>query len=908
MKYFSQSDPIEDLDLSNRAYHALRSARISTIGDLINFPKEDIPRLRNIGKKTATEIYEILGQIDTIDYTDIADIKAGDNSSNYVDDSLNPTFTGQDGKMYYDIPIKDLGLSIRPYNCLKREGIEYYSQLINMGKPELLDVRSIGKSSFMEICRMKKKVNLLPVSRKQKALPEKKDMVNATVCRYIVSNITKKLRINAKQLFELILPLFDDEDKNDCPLVLKANPSLLENLSDIPLLHNIIKEVILQKLKSASFGLSWGELLDLLPDCMKDESLLDSLLEEMERQGSIFSRHDHLYERKYPSAMEYAASLPKETERITLQDRLKGKTLAEIGSVFGLSRERIRQVEVKCLRKAPKLMEDQYAFVYKKYDISEQDFIKIFKEWPVTYNYLIIAYKRGKHSLKEFIMDPDVPERFKKTAEDILYKDYVVLDGERVPCSRRPLSEYVLRLSGNKSLTFEEFTQLYQMLLEDLGLENDPKLSVTERGYKDRLFASNHVLCSRGLRFRYYNIDSYDFTELLDTLDLNQYKDMELSTLKFFREYPELMKDYDIHDEYELHNLLKKICMQDAFPDLHFGRMPIMEFGKVNRDKQVKELLFSLAPVTRMDLTKAYEEEYGVLSQTVGANYLGNFDQYFFDGIYKIDFPMLPGIMLSRMKQLLPREFYLMSDVYKIYLQEFPHSDSSLINPFSLRSLGFRSYVDYVISDKYPTSAEFFHTILTKEDTVNTDFFPKGLINIGAYTSELYNLKASYEIIEYQPHKYINIRRLKDVGIDKDLLKNYSDKVYKETAHMQYFTVYSLRKSGFTHDLDKAVFGEWFYASILSEDKSHFSYQRMGKNKLFQRGDDHVCLKDFLEWLVYSSESLSLDIQDIEDQLTNTYNISIEGYRIIEIIRGSSMYYEEDTKRAYADYTVYVDS
>ena len=58
-----------------------------------------------------------------------------------------------------------------------------------------------------------------------------------------------------------------------------------------------------------------------------------------------------------------------------------------------------------------------------------------------------------------------------------------------------------------------------------------------------------------GRKFRYYDIEAHDYTELLETLDLNQYHNVKLSTLKFIREYPELMQQYDIRDEYELHNL-----------------------------------------------------------------------------------------------------------------------------------------------------------------------------------------------------------------------------------------------------------------------------------------------------------------------------------------------------------------
>ena len=60
-------------------------------------------------------------------------------------------------------------------------------------------------------------------------------------------------------------------------------------------------------------------------------------------------------------------------------------------------------------------------------------------------------------------------------------------------------------------------------------------------------------------RFRYYAIQEREYAPLLDALGLQYYEDMELSSLKLLRDNPELMAEYDIRDEYELHNLLKKI-------------------------------------------------------------------------------------------------------------------------------------------------------------------------------------------------------------------------------------------------------------------------------------------------------------------------------------------------------------
>jgi hypothetical protein len=49
-----------------------------------------------------------------------------------------------------------------------------------------------------------------------------------------------------------------------------------------------------------------------------------------------------------------------------------------------------------------------------------------------------------------------------------------------------------------------------------------------------------------------------DFTELLEELELDVYEDVEFSAKKLIDCHPELMRKYDIRDQYELHNLLRK--------------------------------------------------------------------------------------------------------------------------------------------------------------------------------------------------------------------------------------------------------------------------------------------------------------------------------------------------------------
>ena len=51
------------------------------------------------------------------------------------------------------IPIDELELSVRSYNCLKRAGIQTITQLTDKTKSEIEKIRNLGKKSFKEIIK-----------------------------------------------------------------------------------------------------------------------------------------------------------------------------------------------------------------------------------------------------------------------------------------------------------------------------------------------------------------------------------------------------------------------------------------------------------------------------------------------------------------------------------------------------------------------------------------------------------------------------------------------------------------------------------------------------------------------------------------------------------------------------------
>lgn len=61
------------------------------------------------------------------------------------------------------IPVEDLDLSVRSYNCLKREGINTVSELVALSEAQLMNIRNFGQKSVVEV---REKLNEMGLSLK----------------------------------------------------------------------------------------------------------------------------------------------------------------------------------------------------------------------------------------------------------------------------------------------------------------------------------------------------------------------------------------------------------------------------------------------------------------------------------------------------------------------------------------------------------------------------------------------------------------------------------------------------------------------------------------------------------------------------------------------------------------------
>lgn len=888
---FSENDDITTLKFSVRSLNALKKSGINTIGELLKLSDENIYKIKNIGAKSAQEIIET---------KNILDIKRGELSSSAftstADSNLayiqnRPTFEDEFGIIYYDAFIVDSALSNRAKNSLLQVGIEKLSQIRRFTFEDFMSIKNMGSKTAQELVEVISSFYFEP-QKKENSF----EFLDENI-EFIISEIDHFFGIDKRTVTLLISKLLEQQPQ-------LYGESLIYKIYEQKEILCSLKNLVVNSIK-AKTTLSKNVLISSLPKHLLNTTILEKILLELEYDGTIFFEDDESLSFRYPTILEFAESL-NEKEREIFLKKISGRTLEEIGTDCGFTKERARQKLSGILKKRPQLAEDKYIYVFSSYNFTLEDFKFSFGTNDEVYYYLesICTVKnKDKKVIDDSLNDENISIEMKKRIEKCVFKNYINTGDRMIHKDRRSLIKYAASIFAKDKIKYDDFVDKYHLWLNDYGIY-DNKYILTSRFYENRLNACDYVLWNFGRSFRYYDIQAREYGDLFDGLDLEQYEDVELSAYKFFKEYPDLMQEYDIHDEFELHNLLKKSGHYSE--NIVFGKMPTIVIGNGDAEKQALELLYNNSPISANNFGVLYEETYGIKKDTAMGGHFKALRQYYHEGIYTVDYERLSEYESDYIRNSLTDDFYILSNVQKRYLSQFPHGDIKRINARSLMEIGFKVFSQHLLNGKYHNLSEYVQSLLLDKDFVDINEITNGIQRTGTFTTELYKHRANYEIIEYMPKQYMNIKRLEAVGISKKDLVDYCNAVNEFISPGAYFTIRFLNKMIFEHSLNDLGFDDTFYAAILTEDRKHFSYFKAANNKVFFVGNKEVLFTDFLEYVFKDFDKI--DIYDLQQLLQEDYGLHFSKESLAEHIKRSSLYYSVTTMDiVYRDYNTYLE-
>ena len=824
-------------------------------------------------------------------------------------------------------PIEALNLSVRASRSLHSEGITKINELFDMPEEAIAKFKNMGSKSakevFDEVNEFINNNTDLVITYNTFRLPNVtidvlplSTFTKNILSRNNVTSVSEIFDINVRELVDRygisdrtavsIRECLDDYFENSCEISSDYDIKSTIKEKEAIILKTDIKNKIIQLLQSSLMeGIPYHKLLEYFS--ADYSSVVLDVLSQLCDDNVVINYHG-VYELKRAMFRDVVFNYLNGNELQIVSFRME-HTLEEAGASIGVTRERARQIEAKAFKKIKNLnipiAEDKYAYLYQTYNFDESSFIEAFNESAATYYFLSKIYKAGKQKIDCVLDDENVPVPLKRKVEKFIYNDCVFVGDSYIKKDRASIEEYVLVKYCQNEVTYDKFYELTINLIKAYGLEKEISFSDNDKRSRwNRLSESKLILCKNKNKtsfLRYYNIESNNYEDLLKYLHLEMYRNIELSALKLFRDTKDVMRQYDIRDEYELHNLLRKIEIQKMYPEIELSKSPTIKFGVFNRREAMIHMLKELSPISSDELAKAINEVYGIKENTALSVWADEVKEYNHGGVFSVNNSELPCLESQMLLQALTEDFYTIDEIRDIYLSVIPNADKSMITAFSLKLLGFQVNKSGYAYRNHSNIESCIANEFLKNDIIDSEKLYNRFSKASTYYVVMTNLRQSLDIVEIKENNYASINFLNKFGITKSDLVEYKEKVIECIEDGAFFNYHLLSNQGY--DFKKYVNGyetDYMINSVLSTD-DRLSSQKLGGTTVLFKGDAVVSIASLIDSIVKTK----LSVLEIQDLLEEQFGVVLDQYKIVEKISSSTLYYDRVTKTIYKNYNLF---
>lgn len=350
---------IFELYLPDFIQESLKNKDLDYISDIANYDKENLKNKNNLSDDDWTTIIKSI-----INFEKKFTLKRVQRVKDIKQDISKETDE--------DIPIEDLNLPLKAYNPLRREGIKFISDIFNFDEDEIKQFKNFGQNSWKELENALKNFKL--ENKIDINFRSKSDHINFSKKNYGSSLEEYNNELSKIQTYNFWLVVMQNFRKLEDPVNLKYTNKILETFfkisfeysSNFSLFENIINLI----------DNEWALIQNQSNYILNDEYdfLKFKLFEKFISFNDPFDAKNWIIGFYKKIIADDCKSF-----NIFLQ-RYNGKSLAEVGRIKGLSRERVRQIEMKIIKLLglnPTQIKESYKIFYeKKLFTSEKYFIK----------------------------------------------------------------------------------------------------------------------------------------------------------------------------------------------------------------------------------------------------------------------------------------------------------------------------------------------------------------------------------------------------------------------------------------------------------------------------------------------------------------------------------------------------
>lgn len=865
--------PIEQLNLPVRASNVLHRMGVHTVEELIATPIEKIAQQRNMGVGTLNLIKDAIDRF-----------SQGESLANRVESEafgVSKYSEEQLAEMTHHSTI-ELGLSARPYHALMSTGKTSIALVANLSETDIAELKGLGQKSIEEIKSKTKEW----IQENLGAMSEA-DAPNDYANEEITQGL-HKVSLAIEPIFHLYWrDIGKIIEKTE---IIEQNSNFNQDDIIMRVLSSSDTHHMLKAFWESSFPLgiiSNNQMMERIshmelsfcPDILIKASINNSVL-------SVYHGAYLIVRDKFSDAYGKLCDPYSRAARI-LKNKIDGRSLQEIGDNYGLTRERVRQITVKAVRKFPLLYEDYFCQPYQFFRFPKDVFIRAFPGMSSDgYEYLSIRYQRGKvdftpNNLAEY------HGAWKDLLSSFIQEEH--LNAEKRTVSRAEMAMRVLILNADEPLTMGEFEERYYDYISSKGYPLE-RLRINPRSIVNHLRNAKRVVFNRENKVRFCDASPQ---EIWENIDFTEYKNSVISSELLFRDYSELMSQLDIRDGYELFYVIKSSLdvWGQRSPKIKCRRVPTIVIGIASEESQALSLLKEISPVAYLDYYEAYEERYGVRRESaqgnpVISNAVGN---YYVDGHYIIDAPAIDDrdipVFTSALAQ---KPIWFIKEIEELFDKVCLHSKHDAINASAFKRIGYSLHAAYAYNTSYGSVSNLFDKIVFSQDVLDLSSLDRRILGLSMFKSILDKKKNELSYIETAPQVLMSIKKIRELY----------DLSYEDILELQeqltpyyeqpFFNGHSIWNEVESHPQIRKLNGnDWMLTCIMRQQWKICSFPVAGGIILSLNGDS-LSLSNICKWLVSQYGRMSLSV--LEREFNDKFGTRIPASKFAEKLKSSGIW------------------
>lgn len=812
---------------------------------------------------------------------------------------------------YNSIEIKNLNISVRLKNVLLRNGIVYFSQLLECPNEQIHNFRNAGNKTVEEAIQLKNNPSIVQTLIQVKEEIELNDFERVRVLEEridneFISNIYSDFTYKDFAMSVRLKNCLYSNKISSVPLFLKTPIDVIKKFSNLgkkslqeaidikiklldindsenmdKILYLFIKKITNDEAKSVIYIKNYL----LQKTNYNIEKFVDDL-NKLKNENKIELSMDGIKVKKI-SVMEYINSLDDEKRKNIMTMRLNGSTLEEIGTKEGVTRERIRQISTKFLAGIPDVKESKYKNIFEKYNFCENEFCKIFNEPRTTYYYLKLACDSGDIDIIDGLENTDFNENQKNTIRKL--KNIISVFGKNCNGSKNEVVKILSEEYASDGITFEDFTKIYNNFVRE---NKDVELELSdERSIEGILGRQDNIIFDFGRKFRYVDLSLIDKSVINKINSVIGLEEGYYSTLVIFNDNQDLMKELDIRNEYELHSFLKK--KQEDFTNIKFDRMPNFSLGGIDKHDFTLNKINELAPISVNDFLDFMEKNYGHKSNTFLSYLMIEFGEYINGNFIDSDVIEIKDELILELKKLLTEPIYSLDLVKDILKSNGYLNVDEIITKNSMYKIGYKIRSSYILRKDYDSVEEYF-----TELSQTKDFIPnENILMSSTYSVSIKRVEKNYDIVLISDREFITYKKLAELGINKEMMNKFCNDVFTSFENINYFTIYNIKNMIDTTWIDDNGFDDIFYECLV-ETIDNIKFLRINNQKIYSFIDDNVEVEDIInEFMV--EESIYVD--ELIDDIKEKYGIDVSSDKLIY----SDKFYSRELNKLYLNKECY---